>query len=279
MIIADNISKIKSEIQKISDKKIAFVPTMGALHDGHLALVKKAQEIADIVVVSIFVNKAQFNDQNDYKNYPRQNLEDLKKLENAGVDLVFLPNEEEMFAEDFAFKIIPTKLVDCLCGSSRPGHFDGVALVVTKLFNIVKPDIAIFGQKDFQQLSIIKKLVSDLNLDVEIFAHETFREKSGLAMSSRNQRLSKDNKIKAAQIFKILSEIKNEVRKTPKNIDKILSEKSQELLKNSFEKIDYLEIREENNLKLINEFNDENPARIFIAVYLSGIRLIDNLPV
>ena len=152
MIIADNISKIKSEIQKISDKKIAFVPTMGALHDGHLALVKKAQEIADIVVVSIFVNKAQFNDQNDYKNYPRQNLEDLKKLENAGVDLVFLPNEEEMFAEDFAFKIIPTKLVDCLCGSSRPGHFDGVALVVTKLFNIVKPDIAIFGQKDFQQL-------------------------------------------------------------------------------------------------------------------------------
>jgi pantoate--beta-alanine ligase len=279
VIIADNISKIKSEIQKISDKKIAFVPTMGALHDGHLALVKKAQEIADIVVVSIFVNKAQFNDQNDYKNYPRQNLEDLKKLENAGVDLVFLPNEEEMFAEDFAFKIIPTKLVDCLCGSSRPGHFDGVALVVTKLFNIVKPDIAIFGQKDFQQLSIIKKLVSDLNLDVEIFAHETFREKSGLAMSSRNQRLSKDNKIKAAQIFKILSEIKNEVRKTPKNIDKILSEKSQELLKNSFEKIDYLEIREENNLKLINEFNDENPARIFIAVYLSGIRLIDNLPV
>lgn len=279
MIIAENISKIKSEIQKISDKKIAFVPTMGALHDGHLVLVKKAQEIADIVVVSIFVNKAQFNDQNDYKNYPRQNLEDLKKLENAGVDLVFLPSDEEMFAEDFAFKIIPIKLVDCLCGSSRPGHFDGVALVVTKLFNIVKPDIAIFGQKDFQQLSIIKKLVSDLNLDVEIFAHETFREKSGLAMSSRNQRLSKDNKIKAAQIFKILSEIKNEVRKTPKNIDKILSEKSQELLKNSFEKIDYLEIREENNLKLINEFNDENPARIFIAVYLSGIRLIDNLPV
>lgn len=278
MIIVENISKIKSEIQKISDKKIAFVPTMGALHDGHLVLVKKAQEIADIVVVSIFVNKAQFNDQNDYKNYPRQNLEDLKKLENAGVDLVFLPSDEEMFAEDFAFKIIPTKLVDCLCGSSRPGHFDGVALVVTKLFNIVKPDIAIFGQKDFQQLSIIKKLVSDLNLDVEIFAHETFREKNGLAMSSRNQRLSKDNKIKAAQIFKILSEIKNEVRKTPKNIDKILSEKSQELLKNSFEKIDYLEIREENNLKLINEFNDENPARIFIAVYLSGIRLIDNLP-
>jgi len=278
VIIVENISKIKSEIQKISDKKIAFVPTMGALHDGHLVLVKKAQEIADIVVVSIFVNKAQFNDQNDYKNYPRQNLEDLKKLENAGVDLVFLPSDEEMFAEDFAFKIIPTKLVDCLCGSSRPGHFDGVALVVTKLFNIVKPDIAIFGQKDFQQLSIIKKLVSDLNLDVEIFAHETFREKNGLAMSSRNQRLSKDNKIKAAQIFKILSEIKNEVRKTPKNIDKILSEKSQELLKNSFEKIDYLEIREENNLKLINEFNDENPARIFIAVYLSGIRLIDNLP-
>ena len=157
MIIAETISQIRSEIKKLSAKKIAFVPTMGALHDGHLALVKKAQEIADNVVVSIFVNKAQFNDKNDYKNYPRQNLEDLKKLENCGVDLVFLPNDEEMFFEDFSFKIIPTKLVDCLCGSYRPGHFDGVALVVTKLFNIVKPNVAIFGQKDFQQLSIIKK--------------------------------------------------------------------------------------------------------------------------
>jgi pantoate--beta-alanine ligase len=271
------IKALRLALEKNSNQKIALVPTMGALHQGHLSLIEKAKEIADIVVVSIFVNKTQFNDLSDYQNYPRQNKEDLKKLKNCAVDYVFLPESKEMFGSDFAFKIMPIKLVDCLCAKSRLGHFDGVALVVTKLLNIVKPDIAIFGEKDFQQLSIIKKLKEDLNLDVKILGHKTMREKSGLAMSSRNQRLSEASKIKAAALFRILSEIKFEVKKTPQNIEKILQLKMQELLKIGFSKIDYLEIREEKNLKLITDLKGPKAARIFVAGYLDEVRLIDNL--
>lgn len=275
MLISKTIAEIRSHLRQdeILKRKIALVPTMGALHEGHLALVKKARELAEIVVVSIFVNKAQFNDSNDYQKYPRQVEQDLEKLKNSGATHIFIPSDEEIFSADFAFKIIPTRMIDCLCGSTRPSHFDGVVLIVAKLFNIIKPNISIFGQKDFQQLQIIKKLVEDLNFDIEIFAHEIVREKSGLAMSSRNQRLSEDNKIKAANIFRILSEIKNEVG----DCEKILQKEREELLKIGFEKIDYLEIREEENFKLVKSFNPQSSARIFVAVYLSGIRLIDNL--
>ena len=271
MLITKTISEIRSHLknEKNSGKKIAFIPTMGALHEGHLSLVKKAAEMAQIVVVSIFVNKAQFNDLQDYEKYPRQLAEDLEKLKKCGVNYVFTPEDSEIFTDDFSFKIIPTQLADCLCGATRPGHFDGVALIVSKLFNIIKPDIAIFGQKDFQQLKIIQKLVRDLNFEIEIFAHEILREKSGLAMSSRNQRLSEASKIKAANIFKILSEIKKD--------PKILEIKRQEFLKIGFEKIDYLEIRDEKNLNLVTNFEQKIPSRIFIAVYLDGIRLIDNI--
>ncbi len=273
-----NIPQVVQEIVQLkkSGKKVAFVPTMGALHAGHLALVKKAREIADIVVVSIFVNKAQFNDANDYKKYPRQIDGDLKKLENSGADLVFLPDEKEIYGDDFAFKIHVTKFTDCLCGSARPGHFDGVALIVTKLFNIINPDVAIFGEKDFQQVLIIKKLVRDFNFNIEIIAHEILREKSGLAMSSRNQNLDEANKIKAVQIYKILQEIKSEV-KNGENFAQILQNKSQKLLQNGFEKIDYLEIRDEKNLELLHNFDATKNLRIFIAIYLNQVRLIDNL--
>lgn len=279
MIVAKKITEIKSELKKHQGKKIAFVPTMGALHDGHLALVKKAHELADIVVVSIFVNKAQFNDPNDYQKYPRQENSDLEKLKNCDVDFVFLPDEKEMFEENFSFKIIPTNLVDCLCGAARPNHFDGVALIVSKLFNITKPDIAIFGQKDFQQLAVIKKLVRDLNFDIEIFAHETLREKTGLAMSSRNQRLDEDTKIKASEIYKTLVTIKNEVQKSPLEVENILQNKQQELLEKGFEKIDYLEIRTEDDLELVTKFDETKKSRIFFAGYIDGVRLIDNLQI
>jgi pantoate--beta-alanine ligase len=274
------IAKTISEIRKLlkNSKKTVLIPTMGALHEGHLALVKKGKKIGENVVVSIFVNKRQFNDLNDYKKYPRQVKKDLEKLKKSGATHVFIPNEKEIFADDFAFKITPTHLAECLCGAYRPGHFDGVALIVAKLFNIIKPNAAIFGQKDFQQFLIIKKLVEDLNFDIEIFGHEIMREKSGLAMSSRNQRLSESNKIKASNIFKILSEIKNEIKKNPNNQQKILQEKRQKLSQLGFEKIDYLEIRSEKNLELVENFNPKIKSRIFIAVYLGGIRLIDNLP-
>lgn len=278
MKILEKISDIKKQVAhaKRIGQKITFVPTMGALHAGHLSLIKQAREIADIVIVSIFVNKAQFNDLGDYKNYPKVVERDLEKLINLDVDFVFLPTEKEIYGDDFAFKVEVTKFADSLCGGTRPGHFDGVALVVAKLFNIVKPDAAIFGEKDFQQLLIIKKLVRDFNFDVEILAHETVREKSGLAMSSRNSRLSDEAKETAANIYKILKEIKNEIN-AGKNIENILKISAEKLLEIGFEKIDYLEIRDEESLELIHDAANTKNARIFIAAFLNNIRLIDNL--
>ncbi len=278
MLLTQTISQIRAQLkkEKSQGKKIAFVPTMGALHEGHLALVKKAREIADVVVVSIFVNKTQFDDLADYQKYPKQVEQDLELLKNCGANYAFVPESSEIFADDFAFKLLPIKLTDCLCGSPRIGHFDGVALIVSKLFNIVKPDIAIFGEKDFQQVAIIRKLVEDFNFDVEIISHEIIREKSGLAMSSRNQRLSEGSKIKASEIFKTLLEIKAEVKNSPDQCEAILQKHREKLLQNGFEKIDYLEIREEKNLELVTNF--KTVARIFIAVYLDGVRLIDNMP-
>ncbi len=263
---------------KMQNKKIAFVPTMGALHDGHLSLVEEAKKFADFVVVSIFINKAQFNDLSDYEKYPRNFEADLEKLKEKNVDAVFLPQDEEIYPDENYFEIKPKKLTDCLCGASRKGHFDGVALVVSKLFNIVKPDFAVFGKKDFQQFVVIKKLVENFNFDIEIVGVETVREVSGLAMSSRNQRLSVDEKKIAANIFRILNEIKNEVKKL-QNIENILQNKKEELLKIGFEKIDYLEIRDEEKLELIDDFNDQKKYRIFVALYLHKVRLIDNLKI
>ena len=251
------------------NKTIAFVPTMGSLHDGHVALIENAKKYADIVIVNIFVNKAQFNDLKDYELYP-QNLEnDLKILSNTSTDAVFAPSNLEIYDENFSFKIVPTSMVDCLCAKDRVGHFDGVALIIAKLFNIINPNYAFFGEKDFQQLAIIKKLVKDLNFNIEILSVETVREPSGLALSSRNQRLSADNKIKASMIYKVLNEIKIN--------PKIIEEKKRELLENGFEKIDYLEIRNEDNLKLNMDLISPKKRRIFIAVYLEGVRLIDNI--
>jgi len=281
MFTAKTIAQITQKLaeEKKLGKKIAFVPTMGALHRGHIALVVRAKQEADIVVVSLFVNRTQFNDVEDYQKYPRTIEEDLTKLENCGVDYVFAPSEEEIYPNnDFAFKIIVTKFVDCLCGHTRVGHFDGVALVVAKLFNIVNPDIAIFGEKDFQQVLVIKKLVRDLNFAVKILTHEIVREKNGLALSSRNQRLDEASQINAANIFKVLSEIKSEIKNSD-DVQDILQKKSIELLELGFEEVDYLEVRDEENLQLVTDTKSTKNLRIFIAVYLRGVRLIDNLKI
>ena len=208
MFLAKNISELKTEIKNHKNKKIAFVPTMGALHDGHLSLVKKAYEVADIVVVSIFVNKAQFNNIDDYTNYPRDDESDLDKLKNFPNIIVFLPESKEMLNADLSFKVLPTRLVDCLCGKTRVGHFDGVALILLKFFNIIRPNIAIFGAKDFQQLMLVKQLVKDFFLDIEIIGLEAIRETSGLVLSSRNKRLDANQKTLATKIFSILNSIK-----------------------------------------------------------------------
>ena len=289
MFTAKTIPQIRQKLveEKKLGKKIVFVPTMGALHRGHFALVRKAREVGDIVVVSLFVNRAQFNDVEDYQKYPRELERDLVQLEACGADYVFAPSEEEIYtAHDFAFKIKVTKFVDCLCGAFRAGHFDGVALVVTKLFNIIDPDVAIFGEKDFQQALVIKKLVRDLNFQVEILTHEIVRETNGLALSSRNERLSEALQIKATNIFRILSEIKSEINNLKSKVapqdeivQNILQKKSIELLEMGFEEIDYLEIRDEEELQLIYDANSGKNLRIFIAVYLGGVRLIDNLKI
>ncbi len=273
MLVAKTIKELQDFLKKEKSvgKKISFVPTMGALHQGHLSLFKRATEVGQISVASIFVNKTQFNDPKDYEKYPRQLETDLNLLKNIGVSCIFAPADEEIFPKNSSgFKISPTNFTECLCGAARPGHFEGVALILSKFFNIVKPDVAIFGEKDFQQLLIIKNLVRDLNFDVQILGHEILREKSGLAMSSRNQNLSDASKIKAAEIYQTLLAIK----KNPES----LSFQAEKLLKSGFEKIDYLEIRDEKNLNLISNFSCENPTRIFIAVYLDGLRLIDNIP-
>jgi pantoate--beta-alanine ligase len=281
MIIVKKISQLNLLLkkEKLEGKKISFVPTMGALHDGHLALVKKAKELATISVVSIFVNKTQFNDQSDYLKYPTQINQDLERLEKINPDYVFIPDDEEIFSADFSFKITEKKITNYLCGATRNGHFNGVALIIVKLFNIVKPDLVIFGQKDFQQCLLIKKIIEDFNFDIQFFFHEIVRQDNGLAMSSRNQRLSENSQKIAANIFKILTEIKMEVRNNPKNSEEILLKKRKSFLEVGFEKIDYLEIRKEENLELINEWNFNSEARIFFAGFLDGVRLIDNLKI
>lgn len=271
MFVAKTIQEVRDflEQETAHGKKVSFVPTMGSLHEGHLALVRKAKEIGEISVVSIFVNKTQFNNPNDYEKYPNSLDLDLEKLSEINPSCVFAPQNSEIFSENFASKVSVNYSTDYLCGSSRPGHFDGVSLIITKLFNIIEPDVAIFGEKDFQQIAVIRKLVRDLNFKVDIISHPIMREESGLAMSSRNKRLSENSKIKAANIFRILSEIKSDPT--------LISQKREELLQMGFEKIDYLEIRDEENLNLVTDFNSKIPARIFIAAYLDQIRLIDNL--
>lgn len=277
MKVIEKIAEIKEQLttQRNYCKSIILVPTMGALHEGHVALINQAKKIAEIVVVSIFVNKSQFNDLEDFEKYPRNLLKDIEVLKDCAIDYIFAPSHQEIFQEQNNFEINVLEIANCLCGSYRPKHFNGVALIVSKLFNIVQPDDAIFGMKDFQQLLIIKKLVNDFNFPVKIHGFETVRNQQGLALSSRNQRLNNQQLIIASNIFRVLNEIKSDFR----NNQKILLQKKQELLAIGFEKVEYLEIRSENSLQLIDNFQFNQPARIFIAVYLQGVRLIDNLAV
>jgi pantoate--beta-alanine ligase len=277
MKVIGNIKEIKNQLNehRSHNKKIAFVPTMGCLHEGHLSLVKKAKSLAEIVVVSIFINKTQFNNPDDFLKYPKNLDQDFELLKDNNVDYVFAPDDREIFPNISRFEISPNQLNNCLCGLSRPKHFEGVALIIIKLFNIVQPNFAIFGQKDFQQLLIIKSLVEDLNFPIEIHDCETIRTSSGLAMSSRNNRLNLEQLKIAKEIYRILNDVKNHFLTDCE----ILMKKKQELLAIGFQKVDYLEIRDEQNLRLIDNFQINNHKRIFVAVYLDDIRLIDNLKI
>ena len=277
MEIVKEISKMKeiSKFWKRQGYKIAFVPTMGFLHGAHLALVKKAKELGDKTVVSIFVNPLQFGPKEDFREYPRDLERDLALLEKEKVDAVFIPETEEMYPPDFQTYVEVTKLTTGLCGAFRPGHFKGVTTVVLKLFNIINPDIAIFGEKDYQQLQVIKQMIKDLNLDIEIVAHPTVREKDGLAMSSRNIYLSSAERESATSLYKALLLAQKLVKDGEKDSKKIKKEMEKFIYSFPFTKVQYIEFVDPQTLDPIDKIN--KPVLCALAVYVGKARLIDNM--
>jgi len=268
------MSKISQALKKRS-KAIGFVPTMGALHQGHISLVKQARQDTDIVVMSIFVNPLQFGPQEDFKKYPRDLKGDCKLAKAAGVDLLFHPDRREMYPEGASTCVRVEGLSDCLCGRFRPGHFRGVATVVTKLFNIVRPDIAYFGQKDAQQAVIIKQLAKDLNIPVKIKVLPTIREKDGLAMSSRNAYLNKQERRDALVLFQALNLAKGLIKQGKRNSRYIINNMKKIINKKKTAKIDYIEIVDPNNLKSLDFIRGK--VLIALAVWIGKSRLIDNV--
>lgn len=275
MLIIRKKSELSNYIcgYKKEGKTIGFVPTMGALHDGHLSLVSIAKKQSDIVVVSIFVNPAQFAPHEDFDKYPRQEEVDLKKLDNSGVDIVYLPSKEEVYPEGFSTKISVGDVGKTLEGVTRPHFFDGVALVVTKLFNQVSPDIAVFGEKDYQQLSIIRKLVADFNMNIQIIGAPIIRENNGLAMSSRNSYLSEAQKNSASALYRSMQYIRSEIIKG-NDVKAAITVAENDLIKAGFDKVDYIAVRDKNSL-LEPALNSD--LVILAAAYIGGVRLIDNL--
>lgn len=271
--ITDIQKFLKSEREK--GHSVGLVPTMGALHEGHLSLVRRAEKENDIVVASVFVNPVQFNNSTDFEKYPRTPERDIEMLQNAGCDAVLVPSEKEMYPVPVTDKYDFGDLERVMEGVCRPGHFNGVAIVVRKLFEIVMPDRAYFGEKDFQQQAIIRKLVADLSLNLTIVPCDIVREKDGLAMSSRNMRLTPEERAVAPMIYKVLSEVaalKNSL--SPDEMKKSALEKYADI--KDFD-IEYVEITDETNLKSIKSWDNCKNARIFVALQLGQVRLIDNL--
>mgnify|MGYP003288562507 FL=1 len=255
--------------------KVGFVPTMGALHEGHLSLINRAKNDNDIVVSSVFVNPIQFNNPTDLEKYPRTPELDIEKLKNAGCDAVFMPSVEEMYPEKVEDHYDFGDLERVMEGACRPGHFNGVAIVVRKLFEIVNPDRAYFGEKDFQQLAIIKKMVNNLNMNLEIVPCPIIRENDGLAMSSRNVRLNEAERAIAPKIFATLNDaVSKQNSMSPAEMRDYALAKYAEI--KEFD-VEYVEITDEINLQSINNWNECEHARIFVALQLGPVRLIDNV--
>lgn len=272
------IAELRQQITtwKLAGKRVALVPTMGNLHQGHLSLVSKAKQLADIVIVSIFVNPLQFDDKTDLSAYPRTLDADIQQLISVECDAVFTPTAQIMYPEGMDEQTIITVagIADKLCGQARPGHFDGVATVITKLFNMVQPDVAVFGEKDYQQLLLIKKMVVDLNLAVEIIGLPTHREDNGLAMSSRNQYLTVQQRERAASIYQILTDIKAKLDKGNSDYHSLEQHAINKLQQLGFEP-DYVDIRQAESLNRAKQ--SDKLLRILLAARLGKARLIDNI--
>ncbi len=258
------------------NKTIGFVPTMGALHAGHLSLVKEARQMSDIVIVSVFVNPAQFNDKTDLEKYPRDLTADAALLAEYEADYVFAPETSEIYGEGFATYVYVEDLTDSLEGASRPGHFRGVATVVTILFNTIRPDFAFFGQKDAQQVAVIKRLTKDLGFDTEIIVAPTVREESGLAMSSRNARLSPESRQKASVIINALREAKIAYKKGERNASKLTQIVHGIIEAEPLANIDYIAAVDRDSLEPVDKIGD-NETLLAAAVTFDGVRLIDNV--
>ena len=278
----DRLETLREAVDSLRPRgPLALVPTMGALHEGHLKLVREAKARAASVVVSIFVNPAQFGPNEDLNAYPRQLVEDAAMLEAEGVDLLWAPPVSEVYPDGFATTVSVSGVSEGLCGASRPGHFDGVATVVCKLFNQARPDLAVFGEKDWQQLAVIRRMARDLDLTQPradaIYGVPTVREADGLALSSRNRYLSSEDRENARAIPETLRLAAEMVRDGNQPWGHVHAVAEDELLMSGFNSIDYFELRDADSLELLEA--DNGNARLFVAARIGGTRLIDNMPV
>lgn len=278
MRLVDNNKLLQEVLQqcKSENQTVGFVPTMGNLHDGHLSLIEVAKKHCDVVVVSIFVNPAQFGENDDFDNYPRTLGADSFALLGCGVDYLYSPRVEELYPEtnDLQISISFPGLSNILCGHFRPGHFEGVALIVSKLFNLVQPDVAVFGEKDFQQLLVIKLMTQQLSFPIRIISGETVRESDGLAMSSRNQYLNEAERIVAPELYRSLKHVRQRIKNGESEFEVIEQQTKREIEESGFE-IDYISIRNAVNLKPAT-MQDSNFV-VLVAAKLGNARLIDNI--
>ncbi|MEF9713042.1 pantoate--beta-alanine ligase [Escherichia coli] len=277
MLIIETLPLLRQQIRRLrmEGKRVALVPTMGNLHDGHMKLVDEAKARADVVVVSIFVNPMQFDRPEDLARYPRTLQEDCEKLNKRKVDLVFAPSVKEIYpngTETHTYVDVPG-LSTMLEGASRPGHFRGVSTIVSKLFNLVQPDIACFGEKDFQQLALIRKMVADMGFDIEIVGVPIMRAKDGLALSSRNGYLTVEQRKIAPGLYKVLSSIADKLQAGERDLDEIIAIAGQELNEKGF-RADDIQIRDADTLLEVSETSKR--AVILVAAWLGDARLIDN---
>jgi len=278
-IIVRNVVSLREVVAGWRGKgyTIALVPTMGAIHVGHQSLIAQAKSRCDRVIASAFVNPIQFGENEDLEAYPANEEQDVKALSSVGTDLVFCPNRKDIYPEGFSTVVSISGLTAGLCGPFRPGHFDGVATVVAKLLLQSLPDIAVFGEKDYQQLLVIRQLVRDLNIPVDIVGAPIIREEDGLAMSSRNRYLSDKERLIAPKLYRTLQSVADSVIAKPDNCERICQLARAELLEKGFAAVDYVAVCDGETLVPLAAFT--NRARIFGAARLGQARLIDNLPV
>ena len=275
-VIARNFKNLKLYLsdKQLIKKKIGLVPTMGCLHDGHLSLVKKCKLSGCFTIVTIFVNPIQFNKKKDLLKYPSQERADILILKKYNVDLIFIPKLNDVYPKNFSTYLNESLYSNILCGIKRKGHFSGVLTIVLKLFTLTNPDIAFFGEKDYQQLVIVKKMVKDLNLNITINSVHTVRDQYGLALSSRNKLLRKQELHIARKIYFNLIKVNLCKEKSITYIKRFLKK---ELINDGIRNIEYLEIREENQLTEVKKLSKKIRARVFIAVKIGKVRLIDNI--